>query len=439
MVESHKGGKIEDWDIGKGPKELSAVADTTTKNRYELINTLAVWHTSEMHEIVGLMLKDLATSQTIGYSFREAWRLIKEHGSTNIIADGEQRGILTIRMLTTKNGLASLDDPQWAISVLTEQDQPHTVYSKCLIQNIPKRIKAARLSRFSNVMRKREIVDTKKVKVMEENNEQIINYKKLSDYIKKAKKIVVLSGAGMSTESLIPDFRSSKESIWMRDKLLLSQKTNYQLTTSQEDFWNSFKELLYLVLDDFLPIKSNNTLLESIRYFEPNVGHQFFAELEQQGKEILIITQNVDGLHTKAGNSKIIELHGNINKVVCPVCQKQYDLDTVIQEDVPRCINKVGNKFCQAILRPDMVLFGDLVNNFEEAVEEVKKYTDLLIVAGTSLEVSPANKLPCLAKEHGINTVMINKEETQFDSLFDLVIKEEIGKTVKQVKSFLRD
>lgn len=427
---------IGDWDIGKDAKNMKTIADTTIKSRYQLINTLAVWPTPEMHEIVGLILKDLATNETRGYSFIEAWKLIKEHGGTNIIADGVQSGNITTRILTTKNGLVPLDDSQWAIPLLTEQDQPHTVYSESLLQNIPKRIKTAISSRFKSVKRHREMVNKERAEAAEENREQIIKYQKLSDYIKGAKKIVVLSGAGMSTESLIPDFRSSKESIWMSDELLLGQMTKYQLTTNQEEFWRSFKKLLYRVLEDFLPIKSNNTLVEVINNFEPNIGHEFFAELEQQGKEIVIITQNIDGLHTKAGNSKIIELHGNINNVICPVCQKQYDFGNVIQQDVPRCINNVSNKLCHAILRPNMVLFGDLVNDFEEAVEEVKN-TELLIVAGTSLEVFPANQLPRLAKQQGINTVIINEIETPFDFLFDLVIKEQIGKTIKEVKHML--
>lgn len=435
LIEPYTNSKIIDLTWERVRKKWSNIVQTPKGDKYELMNTLAVWYTPKLHQVVGIILRDRETGQTKGYTFVEAWDLVMKHGGSNIAAGGEHHGSITTRLLTTKNNLPCLDDPSWAIPALTERDQPHATYTERLKRDISRKINSTISPRFMSIWRKKRLEGRMGKKVIV-NPEQLIKYNELANLIKRAGKIVVLSGAGISTESLIPDFRSSQESIWMKDSQLLEKMNHYYLATNQEGFWHAFKQLMYLVLDDLLPIKTKQTLLKVLGNFEPNSGHKFFAELEQQGKEVVIITQNVDGLHSKAGSSKVIEIHGNINNVVCPDCGKRYDIDFALQQDVPRCTNTSGNKLCRAILRPDVVLFGDAVKGFDEAFEHLSN-ADLLIVIGTSLEVAPANQLPMMSDNRNVKKVFINKETTRNDDLFDLVICGEIGDIVSGVKGVL--
>lgn len=436
LIEPYQDSKVKDLAWESVHRKWKKIASTAKGTRYAVVNTLAAWHTAELHEVLGIILKDLDTNQTKGYTFREAWDLVRKHGGTNIEATGEKKGLVSTRVLATKNNLPFLDNPIWAIPALTEQDQPHTTYSKILKEVIQGKIKSLIAFRFRNV-RRTKINEEKALNKIVNSDWQEAKYKQLAQVIENATKIVVLTGAGISTESLIPDFRSSRESIWARDMELVDKMNRSYLTKSQEEFWDAYKKLLYLILDDFLPIKSTQTLLKALQYFEPNPGHQFFAELERQGKDITILTQNVDGLHTKAGSSKVIELHGNINKVICPACGKRYELEFAMGQDVPRCNNTDGSKLCRAKLRPDIVLFGDTVSAFDEAVRLVEA-ADLLIVAGTSLEVSPVNQLPIIAKNKpGMKSVLINNEGMDQKDLFDLVINGEIGPIVSHVQEHM--
>ncbi|AIE59982.1 NAD-dependent protein deacylase [Bacillus methanolicus] len=246
--------------------------------------------------------------------------------------------------------------------------------------------------------------------------------KELAQIIKNAKTITIFTGAGMSTESGIPDFRSDN-GIYSQEDNVENYISEYYFEKNPKDFWSKFKRIFSLKL---------------MGNFDPNEGHLFLKELEEMGKNVTILTQNIDGLHHKAGNSDIIELHGTLQTATCPKCKTKYDLKFINEHVIPRCnqTNKKG-EVCNFILKPDVVLFGGMVQHFEEALNKAYK-SDLFIAMGTSLEVYPVNQIPVyLNSAPEIKKAIINKSPTKMDYLFDIVIHEGIGDTVAKIKQYL--
>ncbi len=232
---------------------------------------------------------------------------------------------------------------------------------------------------------------------------------RLASLLANSARIVVLTGAGMSTESGIPDFRS-EGGVWEDEDLLAAMSDGY-LRRSPEDFWPKFKAT-------FL----NQRFLTAV----PNRGHQALVQLEKMGKQVEVYTQNVDGLHQQSGSSRVMEIHGNARTAYCPRCHHEYDLDYVLEHPVPRCsweTQKGG--VCDTILHPDTVLFGQAVRYLNECIDELGR-TDLFLILGTSLTVDPVASLP-MYKPRGCPLVIINLDETRFDSMADLRIHEKIG------------
>jgi NAD-dependent deacetylase len=244
----------------------------------------------------------------------------------------------------------------------------------------------------------------------------------LAQWIIEAKNIVVFSGAGMSTASGIPDFRSTN-GLWTNGENREHYISRGYYQSNPKDFWKKFKEIFQLkLMGDYLP----------------NDAHLFFKELEDLGKNVTILTQNVDNLHNEAGSSQVIELHGTIKTATCPKCKTQYDLDYINSHDIPRCnrMNAKGNA-CGFILKPDVVLFGDAVRGYKEAEQAIDSCT-LFLVLGSSLEVYPVNNLPQYARyEENTKLAIINREPTQKDNLFDLIIHDDIVKVLSEIKSML--
>lgn len=226
--------------------------------------------------------------------------------------------------------------------------------------------------------------------------------------------IVVLSGAGMSTESGIPDFRSPG-GIWEDDDLMAAMSERY-LRLHPEDFWHKFK--FGFMSPDYLGAK-------------PNVGHYALAQLEQQGKDVAIFTQNVDGLHQSAGNRHVYELHGNIRTATCPRCQQEYDISYIFAHEVPQCewVNPKG-QVCDTVLRPDTVLFGQTVRYYEEAVRTIQT-ADLLLVLGTSLTVEPVADLPSYVQCDRTKLAIINLDVTHYDEFADVVVRGKVGESLR--------
>jgi len=240
--------------------------------------------------------------------------------------------------------------------------------------------------------------------------------KTLAEHIANASTIVVLTGAGMSTESGIPDFRSESG--------LYTHESNVEYYLSEDyfhkepvDFWIRFKRMFSLKM---------------MGNFEPNKGHLFLRDLENLGKQVVILTQNIDGLHQKAGSKNVIELHGTLQTATCQKCETKYDLQYLNVHDVPCCTE------CGDILKPDVVLFGGIVPKLDEAFDWAAD-SDLLIAMGTSLEVTPVNQIPLYAgiESPKVIKAIINKSSTRMDYIFDLVIHEAIGDTVVKLRSYL--
>ncbi|MDM5297358.1 NAD-dependent protein deacylase [Bacillus pumilus] len=237
----------------------------------------------------------------------------------------------------------------------------------------------------------------------------------LRERLAQAQHITVLSGAGMSTESGIPDFRSTG-GIWTEDTSRMEAMSRSYFLSHPHDFWPKFKELFQMKMSGA---------------YEPNAGHVFLANLEKQGKQVDIFTQNIDGLHKKAGSQHVYELHGSIQTATCPSCRTSYELPYLLKEAVPLCqhVSSDGS-ICGRVLKTDVVLFGDRVQHFDQVMQSIQ-HTDVLLVMGTSLEVAPAKYIPEDAAEiPTIFKVMVNMSETEYDPLFDLVIHERIGDLV---------
>lgn len=241
---------------------------------------------------------------------------------------------------------------------------------------------------------------------------------KLEELIKNAKKITFLTGAGMSTESNIPDFRSS-DGLWKNNQSFESLISKSYFDHKPKDFWKSYKEIFAIKL---------------LQNYEPNSGHYFISDLQEKNKEITVVTQNIDGLHSRSGTKDVIEVHGTLETATCPKCKTKYDIDFINEKEIPRCekTNAKGT-VCNFILKPDVVLYGDPVNLFNDALK-VAYNSELFIVMGSSLEVGPINTIPQYIARTNIPMVLINKEKTKLDHLFDICIYKGIGETVTKIQ-----
>ena len=232
---------------------------------------------------------------------------------------------------------------------------------------------------------------------------------KLKELINKSNNIVFFGGAGVSTESGIPDFRSKDG--------LYNQKYDYppEEILSHDFFINHTEEFYKFYKDK----------MNSLKY-KPNITHIKLANLEKEGKLKAVITQNIDGLHQKAGSKNVYELHGSVLRNYCMNCNKFYDAEYVFNnKDVPKCE-------CGGIIKPDVVLYGETLDDYTvtKSIEMITN-ADLMIVAGTSLMVQPASGL--LNYFRGNNLVLINRDTTPYDNIANLVINESLGKVFKNI------
>ena len=232
---------------------------------------------------------------------------------------------------------------------------------------------------------------------------------RLREIIQKSDNIVFFGGAGVSTESGIPDFRSVDG--------LYNQKWKYPPETilSHSFFVNNPEEYYR-----FHHAKLN------VRGFKPNQAHIRLAELEKEGKLKAVITQNIDGLHQAAGSKKVLELHGTLYRAYCSRCHKPYPAEDMENcEGVPRCS-------CGGVIRPDIVFYEESLDDqvLRDSISYIR-HADVLIVGGTSLNVYPAAGL--INYYNGNKLVLINRSATPYDEYADLIIHENIGKVFSQV------
>ena len=234
---------------------------------------------------------------------------------------------------------------------------------------------------------------------------------KLQEIIDASDNIVFFGGAGVSTESGIPDFRSesgifkSLEKYGDTPERLVSHSYYLEHT---DKFFSYYKDCLIFP------------------EAEPNPAHYTLARLEKEGKLKAIITQNIDGLHKKAGSKNVLELHGIVYRNYCEICKKEYDLNFILEsEGIPHCT-------CGGIIKPDVVLYEEALDmNILNKSAQYIMSADTLIVGGTSLAVYPAAGLINYFK--GKNLVLINKSKTDYDLLASLVINEAIGETLNKI------
>ncbi len=227
--------------------------------------------------------------------------------------------------------------------------------------------------------------------------------------IQNSKNIVFFGGAGVSTESGIPDFRSKDG--------LYNQKYKYppEMILSHTFFKNNTEEFY-----KFYKEKMNSL------NFNPNITHVKLAELEKEGKLKTVITQNIDGLHQKAGSKNVLELHGSILRNYCIKCKKFYSAEFVFSsKGVPKCE-------CGGIIKPDVVLYEENLNEniLNSAIQAIQN-AEVLIVAGTSLTVYPASGLVNFFK--GKNLILINKTQTSYDNIADIIINSSLGEVFKEL------
>jgi len=234
--------------------------------------------------------------------------------------------------------------------------------------------------------------------------------KTLQTWIDESSRIVFFGGAGVSTESGIPDFRSV-------DGLYHQQYAYPPEEILSRTFFDRNPE-------EFYRFYRNKMLCP---HAKPNAAHLKLAELEKAGKLRSVVTQNIDGLHTFAGSKRVWELHGSVHRNRCMSCDRPYDMERIRQSaGVPRCA-------CGGIIKPDVVLYEESLDGYvmDQALRDIQS-ADMLIIGGTSLAVYPAAGL--IRYYRGNRLVLINKSETPYDSYADLVLNESIGEVLGQVK-----
>lgn len=233
--------------------------------------------------------------------------------------------------------------------------------------------------------------------------------------LQQAHHAVALTGAGISTPSGIPDFRSPDSGVW-------EQVDPMEVATIY-----AFKQRPQAFYDWIYP------LAKTILLAQPNAAHTALAQLETYGPLKCVITQNIDLLHTRAGSQTVYEVHGHMREATCMHCNSIYNAQMILPEfmatgDVPYCPG------CGGVLKPNVILFGELlpVRVLHQAQEHART-CDLMIVAGSSLEVSPAGDLPLLAKSAGAHLIIVNLGETHLDYLADVVIHADVAEVLPRV------
>jgi len=242
--------------------------------------------------------------------------------------------------------------------------------------------------------------------------------KKISDFanlIIKSKNIVALTGAGMSTESGIPDFRSPDTGLW--------EKVDPNEFASVHSYVSNTGKNLEFMLE----------LGITIFRAKPNKGHKALTRLQRLGKLKGVLTQNIDGLHQKARTKNILELHGTVNEAICMNCRKIYPITIMINQFIkerttPYCLD------CNGILKPNAIFFGEpLESKVLDAANKMLADCDLLIILGSSLLVYPVAFYPHKALEVGAKICIINIQETDIDPYSEVVFHEKIGTILPQI------
>lgn len=239
--------------------------------------------------------------------------------------------------------------------------------------------------------------------------------------LKSARHAVVFSGAGLSTPSGIQDFRSSGTGLWQRDDPMeVSSLSTFRRNPQRFYTWL-------------------RPLAKSMWAAQPNAAHTALARLEQAGLVRALITQNIDGLHQRAGSRVVFEVHGSLDTLSCLACRRtfkssDYAVPFIEEGIMPRC------RHCQAVLKPDIVLFEQMLplETWQQAERHCQQ-ADLMLVVGSSLQVVPAAHLPALALQHGARLVILNFTPTYLDDDADVVLREDLVVSVPAIAQVVLD
>lgn len=230
-----------------------------------------------------------------------------------------------------------------------------------------------------------------------------------ADLIKNARRVVALTGAGISTPSGIPDFRSEDSGMWNQvDPMEVA--SIFGFVEHPDAFYEWMKPLAKKIVGA-----------------KPNPAHQALADLEKAGKLRAVITQNIDNLHQRAGSKRVLEVHGHFREATCIRCYQMTAGQPLMEKfledgQVPICEN------CGGAMKPNVVLFGEMLPaNIMFEAEEESKGCEVMIIAGSSLEVAPAGDLPLLAYKHGGKLIIVNKMPTHADSHASVVLREDVA------------
>lgn len=401
----------------KWVKEVGVPA--SLENPYEIIGSIHIPEYRNLLAGTGYYVKNHRIGEVRGLSYRETWNFLFREGARNAVASKSTLGNYSTRLIDTLDELPSLDSSYWKITAFNEIGEAFAPLTESAHFELEKAIRHVVQKRVRGMSNKQELSD-----------KTVTAVKEIEQIIAKSEKIVVLTGAGISTNSGIPDYRSSVESLWRKSPYVLADLNQRTFETDPNTFWNAFDQLINESLSHLTPFPNHESLIATIKAISSNEGHQFFAWLEKQlQKDVTVVTQNVDGLHQKVGSNKVLEIHGNIFECTCPQCQTTYPLLNALQQDgIPKCE-------CGGILRPNVVFFGDAVRKFDNAMDAVEE-ADLIFVVGTSLEVYPFNQLINLKNEHA-KLVLINGTPLDEEIQFDIEAIGDISRVCKRLKSSL--
>ena len=226
--------------------------------------------------------------------------------------------------------------------------------------------------------------------------------------IHQARYVAAFTGAGHSTPSCIPDFRSPDSGLWEKHNPMLVASI-WAFRLNPKTFYDWIRPMV-------------DTLMDA----KPNAAHIALAKLEQLGHLQVVITQNIDNLHQRAGSRRVLELHGHLREATCVRCYKKVPVDPSLEQLI-RC-GRVPYCECGGVFKPDVILFGEQlpIRVLNQAMEEARR-CDLILVAGSSLEVTPAADIPLLAVDCGAKAIMVNLEPTPFDCRADVVIHGDVA------------
>lgn len=232
--------------------------------------------------------------------------------------------------------------------------------------------------------------------------------------IRRSRHMVAFTGAGHSTASGIPDFRSPESGLWAQTNPMMVASI-WAFRLNPKTFYNWIRPLVSLLINA-----------------SPNAAHVALADLEGAGYLKAVITQNIDNLHQKAGSSRVLELHGHLREATCVRCYRNVPVDEAMVQaigagKVPRCD-------CGGVLKPNVILFGEQLplRVFNAATAEVQQ-CDLILIAGSSLEVQPAADLPFRAVHNGARAIVVNYQATELDVLADVVIHEDVTEVLPRL------